>query len=134
MANYVKANEYVRNNTDGITNYPELWDSGKFSMIANDKVATKLLDMAQIYSVEVAIKMLQEVLNEPLEDGDERFLEDGKMTRRIADAVSMECKFQGGEFALLSALVGALEKAITGGNEAVSVQYKPLLARAVKLP
>src|SRR4051794_7381193 len=53
------------------------WDKNHLGWIPSQRVATKLLDMMVNFGEITGIRMLQCVLNEPVEDGDEHLDIDG---------------------------------------------------------
>ena len=134
MADYRFANDYVKKQSGSACNFPDIWDLCRLRMITSDKVAAKLLDMAEMFGYREAIKMLQEAMNQPLEEADEHFTVNGHMTRSIADAIQAELRFTGGEFAFLSALVSACEEKINEMPGLTPEQKKLKLQRAEQLP
>ena len=84
------------------------WQQYKIGLIPSSLVASKLFDACVNMGAETAIKILQETLNEPLEEGESQVTVDGCIGPQVVNAVSFECKYTNGEQTLLDAFAANL--------------------------
>ena len=118
--------------------YKKYWlEAPKLNLIPNDNIATKMLDICVNCGAQTGVKLLQNVLNQPLEEHEEHITCDGLIGPATIAAIKTELTFPNGEFSLLAALVSELEdhyRAIAEAKPELQDQLAGWLKRAERLP